>query len=179
MNTLNNRRIVGCVILYAVRVLSKKSLWMCLCIPLSLLGNNSVNTLPRQRRIFGGVVFYAFRVVSNGRRGLILPRTSRLISGAHMCWIWGPHSSDWRVLPSELHTASHPEGQCLVSSPPLSEHLPTRCTAKVSQEQRSESRQVNYIQIRKKQSSFAFIFRIKTVLIIYTYIFTSFITYSV
>jgi hypothetical protein len=32
--------------------------------PLSLLGNNSVKTFPRQRRIAGGVVFYAVRVVS-------------------------------------------------------------------------------------------------------------------
>jgi hypothetical protein len=52
MNTCNNKRIVGSV-----------CLWVCLCIPLSLLGNNSVKTLPRQRRIFGGVVFYTVRVV--------------------------------------------------------------------------------------------------------------------
>jgi hypothetical protein len=50
-NTRNNRT-VGLVYL-----------WVSLCIPLSLRGNNSVKTFPRQRRIFGGVVFYAFRVV--------------------------------------------------------------------------------------------------------------------
>jgi hypothetical protein len=37
-NTRNNRRNVGRVILYAVRVLSKESLWVCLRIPLLLLG---------------------------------------------------------------------------------------------------------------------------------------------
>jgi hypothetical protein len=35
-----------------------------LCIPLSFLGNGSVNTFPLQRRIVGGVVFYAVCVVS-------------------------------------------------------------------------------------------------------------------
>jgi hypothetical protein len=39
-NTCNNRRIVGCV-----------CLWVCVCIPLSLLGNNLVKTFPRQRTI--------------------------------------------------------------------------------------------------------------------------------
>jgi hypothetical protein len=56
-NTRNNRRIVGCVISYAVRVLSKESLWVSLCIPLLLLGNNTVKTFPRQRRIVRSVVF--------------------------------------------------------------------------------------------------------------------------
>jgi hypothetical protein len=58
-NTCNNRRNVGLVIFCAVRILSKESLWVCLCVPLSLLGNSSVKTLPRQRRFVGGVVFYA------------------------------------------------------------------------------------------------------------------------
>jgi hypothetical protein len=35
VNTLNNRRIVGGVVFYAARVVSKESLWVCLCIPLS------------------------------------------------------------------------------------------------------------------------------------------------
>jgi hypothetical protein len=48
-----------------------------LCIPLSLLGNNSVKTFPRQCRIVGRVVFYVVRVVSNENR-LVLPRTSCL-----------------------------------------------------------------------------------------------------
>jgi hypothetical protein len=33
-NTRNNRRIVGAVVLCAVRVVSNESLWVCLCIPL-------------------------------------------------------------------------------------------------------------------------------------------------
>jgi hypothetical protein len=80
-NTRNNRRIVGRVIFYAVRVLSKKSLWVCLCIPLSLLANNSVTTFPRQRRTVGDIVFYAVRVVSKENKRLVLPTTS--------CWFVG------------------------------------------------------------------------------------------
>jgi hypothetical protein len=49
-----------------------------LCIPLSLLGKNSVKTFPRERKIVGGAVFYAVRVVSKERRRLILTRTSCL-----------------------------------------------------------------------------------------------------
>jgi hypothetical protein len=64
-NTRNSRRIVGGVILYAVRVLSNESLCVCLPITLLLLGNGSVNTFLRQGRIVGGVVFYAVRFVSN------------------------------------------------------------------------------------------------------------------
>jgi hypothetical protein len=64
-NTSNNRRIVG-----------RGCLWLCLCIPLSLLGNNSAKTIPRQRRIVGGVVFYAVRVVWKESRRLVLPKTS-------------------------------------------------------------------------------------------------------
>jgi hypothetical protein len=63
-NTRNNRIIVGCV-----------CLWVCLCIPLSLLGNNSVKTFPRQRRVVEGVVFYAVRVVSKESRQLVIRRT--------------------------------------------------------------------------------------------------------
>jgi hypothetical protein len=61
MNTRNKRRIVGRV---------------CLCISLSLLGNNSVKIFPRQQIIFGGVVFCVVRVVSKESRLLVLPRTS-------------------------------------------------------------------------------------------------------
>jgi hypothetical protein len=32
-NTRNSRKIVGLVIFYTVRVLSKESVWVCLCIP--------------------------------------------------------------------------------------------------------------------------------------------------
>jgi hypothetical protein len=53
---------------------------VCIWIPLSLLGNGSVKTLPRQRihmqqSIVGGVVLYAVRVVSTKSRWLVLPRS--------------------------------------------------------------------------------------------------------
>jgi hypothetical protein len=70
-NTCNNRKIVGRV-----------CLWVYLCIPLRLLGNNSVKKFPRQRRIVRrqrrivwGVVFCTVRVVSKESRQLVLPRT--------------------------------------------------------------------------------------------------------
>jgi hypothetical protein len=51
--------------------------WLCVvCIPLPLLSNDWVNTLPRQQRNFGSVVYYAVRVVSMESMRLILPRTS-------------------------------------------------------------------------------------------------------
>jgi hypothetical protein len=58
------------------RIVERVCLWVCLCIPLPLLGNNSVYTFPGQRRIFGGVVFYAVLVVSKESNRLVLPRTS-------------------------------------------------------------------------------------------------------
>jgi hypothetical protein len=66
-NTRNNKRIVGCV-----------CLWICLrvCIPLSFVGNNSVETFPRQQRNFGGVVFQSVHVVSKECRRLVLPKIS-------------------------------------------------------------------------------------------------------
>jgi hypothetical protein len=63
-NTRNSRKTVGGAIFYAVLVVSKKSLWVSLYIPLSLLGNGAVNTFPRQKRVIGGFVFYAVLVVS-------------------------------------------------------------------------------------------------------------------
>jgi hypothetical protein len=39
-------------------------LWVCVCIPLLLLGKNTAKMFPWQRRIVGGVVFYATRVAS-------------------------------------------------------------------------------------------------------------------
>jgi hypothetical protein len=65
MNTRNNRRITG-----------RMCLWDRLCILLSLLGNNSVKSFPRQWRIVGGVVFCAVLVVPKESRRLVLPRTS-------------------------------------------------------------------------------------------------------
>jgi hypothetical protein len=65
MNTRNNRRIVGRV-----------CLWVCMYIPLSLLGNNSVKTFSWQWRFVGDVVFCTVRVVSMESRWLVLPRNS-------------------------------------------------------------------------------------------------------
>jgi hypothetical protein len=75
MNIDNKRRNVGSIFLYAIRVLSNSSLWVFMCIPLSLQSNGSVKTFPRQRRIVGGVLFYAVRFVSKESRRWILPRT--------------------------------------------------------------------------------------------------------
>jgi hypothetical protein len=49
--TCNNRRIVGYVVFYAVLVISKESLWICLFIPLSLLGNSLVNTFLHNKEL--------------------------------------------------------------------------------------------------------------------------------
>jgi hypothetical protein len=78
-NTRNNRRIIRGVVLYWIRIVSNECLWVCLCIPLSLLSNGSVNTFPQQRKIVGGVVFYAARVLSKESRRLVLTRTSCLL----------------------------------------------------------------------------------------------------
>jgi hypothetical protein len=79
MNTRNSRRIVVCAIFCSVCVLSKESLWIYLCIPLSLLGNNSVKMFPQQWRIVGGIVFYAVCVLSKESSRLVLPRTYCLV----------------------------------------------------------------------------------------------------
>jgi hypothetical protein len=73
MNTYNNRRIIDHVIFYAVNILSKKS--VCLCILLSLVCKNSLKTFPRQRRSVAGVVFYVTLVSEESRR-VVFPRTS-------------------------------------------------------------------------------------------------------
>jgi hypothetical protein len=72
-DTCKNVRIYGRVTFYAARV-QRESVG--LCVPLSLLGNNSVKKFPRQRRIVVGVIFYAVRVVSKKIRRLVLPRIS-------------------------------------------------------------------------------------------------------
>jgi hypothetical protein len=54
------------------------------CIPLSLIGDGSVNTFPRKGGIVGGVVFYAVRVVSKKSRQLVLTRTYYLILTYHL-----------------------------------------------------------------------------------------------
>jgi hypothetical protein len=104
-NTLNNRRIVGRV-----------CLWVCLCIPLSLLGNNSVKTSPWQRRIVGGVVFYAVCAVSKESRRLVLPRTSCFLKiiVVQICFqiahnlklIFSKIESCMHLLPTVLHAMS-------------------------------------------------------------------------
>jgi hypothetical protein len=63
VSTRSNRRIVGHVISCVVSFLSKQSLWVCLCISLSLVGNSSVKIFPWQWRIVGSVVFYAVHVI--------------------------------------------------------------------------------------------------------------------
>jgi hypothetical protein len=90
--TRNNERIIGRVVFFAVHVVSEESLWVCLCIPLSLLGNGSVNTFQRQLRIVGGIVFYAGRVVSKEGRRLVLSRTSYY----YMCFILSCQCIDQR-----------------------------------------------------------------------------------
>jgi hypothetical protein len=65
---------------------------VCLCILVSLLGNNSVKTFPWQRRIVGGVVFYVVRVVSKESGRSVLPRTS--CSTTFYFFLSHPHSGD-------------------------------------------------------------------------------------
>jgi hypothetical protein len=84
-NTRNNTRIVRGVVFCMVNAVSDESLWVRLCIPLSLIGNGSVNTFSRQRRVVGGVVFYEVLVVSKESRWLVLPRTSCLKAWGS-CW---------------------------------------------------------------------------------------------
>jgi hypothetical protein len=60
-----------------------------LCIPLSLLGNGSVKSLPRQRRIVD-VVFYAVHSVLKENRWLVPPKTSVQQAGWSRVWFrWG------------------------------------------------------------------------------------------
>jgi hypothetical protein len=54
-------------------VLYKSLPSVCVSIPLSFLGNGSVNTFPRQRRIIRGVVFSEVRVISEESRRLVFP----------------------------------------------------------------------------------------------------------
>jgi hypothetical protein len=75
-NTSHNR-IVGRVIFYSVRVLTKESLWVSLCISLSLLGNNTMKIFPLQR-IVGGVIFYSVRVISKKSRRLLVVMRNKM-----------------------------------------------------------------------------------------------------
>jgi hypothetical protein len=111
-NTHSNSRIVVRVIFCPVRVLSKARFWICLCIPLTLLGNNYLKTLPRQRRIVGDVVFYSAHVVSKESRRLVLLRTSCFFitigcKFAVPCWTdrCCIHGLDDELLPSIVLTS--------------------------------------------------------------------------
>jgi hypothetical protein len=86
-NTSNDKRTVGRFIFYMVRVLTRESLWVCLCIPVSLLGKESVKMFLLQRRIFGDVFFYEVRVVIKESRRLVLPRTSCLFVLYWILWL--------------------------------------------------------------------------------------------
>jgi hypothetical protein len=72
----NTTRIVWRLIFCAIRVLSMESLWVCLCIPLSSLFNNSVKLFPHHWRIYGGINLYAVLVESKENNRLIFPRIS-------------------------------------------------------------------------------------------------------
>jgi hypothetical protein len=72
MYTFPRQRIAGRVILYWIRVVSKESLSV--YISLSLQGNGSINTFPRQHIIVGGVILYAILIVSKENSLLVLPR---------------------------------------------------------------------------------------------------------
>jgi hypothetical protein len=52
--------------------------YVCLCIPLSLLGKNLVKTFQWQQRVVGGVVYCAVRVVLKDSGWLVLVSTSSL-----------------------------------------------------------------------------------------------------
>lgn len=79
-NTRNNRRIFGRVIFFAVHVLSKESPWVCLCTPLSLLGNSSAKTFPLQRNIFGKVHFLCHPLRIKRKYGISSSKNFLLIS---------------------------------------------------------------------------------------------------
>jgi hypothetical protein len=67
-NIRDSRRIVVRVIFCAIPLLSKESLWVCRCVSLSLLGNNSIKTFPRQQSFIWNVIFCMVHVVSNERK---------------------------------------------------------------------------------------------------------------
>jgi hypothetical protein len=57
-------------------IVGRVCLWVCRFISLSLLGNSSVKTSPRQQRIFGGLTLYALLVLTKESMRLVLPRAS-------------------------------------------------------------------------------------------------------
>jgi hypothetical protein len=62
-NTQNDRKNFGGVVFCTVRIILKEILPVSLCIPLPLLGNDSINMFPRQRRITGDVIIYAVQIM--------------------------------------------------------------------------------------------------------------------
>jgi hypothetical protein len=101
MSTHNCRRTAGCVVSYAAFVISKESLWVCLFIPLLLLGNGSVNMILQQWWTVGCTVVYAVHVISNVSRLLVLPRTP--------CFIFILLRIDMAVTQADFITFSHCE----------------------------------------------------------------------
>jgi hypothetical protein len=88
-NTIIDERFNSC----AIRVLWKR---VCGSMSLSLLGNNSVKTFPRQRRIAGGVVFTTDLVVRKENRQLVLPITySSAVWGMDSVIIKMPKDCPW------------------------------------------------------------------------------------
>jgi hypothetical protein len=90
------------VVFCALRNVSEESLWVFLLIPLSLLGNGSVNTFPRQRRIVGGVVSCAAHIVSKESRRLVLTGIS-----CSLYYAWVDKSTgarNWSLTPHRVPT---------------------------------------------------------------------------
>jgi hypothetical protein len=78
-NTRNNRIIVAWAYL-----------WVCLCIPLSSIGKNSV------KKNFRRVIFYADPFIAKERRQLVLPEF--LVNSSGTNHLQGAHSYHWREL---------------------------------------------------------------------------------
>jgi hypothetical protein len=106
-NTRKIRKIVGGVVFYAVRVVSKMSLWVCLYI-LSLLGNGLINTFSLRGRIVEGIVFYAVHIVSKESRRLVLTRTSCLFTSLSSLRLLGSPLCARRTLRSKQATVKEP-----------------------------------------------------------------------
>jgi hypothetical protein len=68
------------VVFYTVRVETEGRIWVCLYIPLSLIGKSSINTFQWQRRIVEGFVFCAVCAVSKGSGRSVLNWTSCLMT---------------------------------------------------------------------------------------------------
>jgi hypothetical protein len=78
-------RLVGCAVFYAVRVVTKQSLWVSLCLPLMLQGNGSIKTFQWRGFLWGPCL-------SKESRRLVLIKTScflcRLIASLYGWMDW-------------------------------------------------------------------------------------------